>query len=167
MIIVECYTDPTDSTAFLETLRELTGADDCLLQAVDARMIAGPRHVRTAIDHARRAIDNDRMIARDPSMELLLYLAGSRQIDDALALGIGDGRTPALIIIDGGDESTVADAVRELDAVTPTSLAPGEEYAVPDELKAWFDITDAELEATQAPLEFLVCERVALLSVDQ
>lgn len=166
MIVVECYTDISDLDAFIDTISTIRSEHDCLLQVVDARYIAGEIHIQTAIDHTLRAVQQDDMIARDPNVELMLYLAASRQINNAFDIGIGSGRTPALVIIHGGDEDKARNEVFNLDGVTVSNLNSGTEYGSQQHLQKWFDITDQEL-ATDIPIEFLVSERVALLTVEK
>ena len=166
MIVVECYTDISDLDAFIDTISTIRSERDCLLQVVDARYIAGETHIQTAVDHTLRAVQQDDMIARDPNVELMLYLAASRQINNAFNIGIGSGRTPALIILHGGDEDKARDEVSNVDGVTVSNLNPGTEYGSQQHLQKWFDITDQEL-ATNLPIEFLVSERVALLTVEK
>lgn len=167
MIVVEGYAIVDDLGSFLDTLDDIGDRYGCTVQAVDARYIAGTDHVRTALELADRAIERDDAIARDRGMELLLYLAGSRQIDTALGLGVEPGRTPTLVVIDGDDEQGAAEAVRTLSAIEPADLVAGEEFGDPERLRDWFEIGDAELSATEADLQALVRERTALLAVEK
>ena len=146
---------------FLEELAAVSDATDCLIQAVDARYIAGEAHLRKALEVTRAAIDDGRQIAEDPSIELLLAIAGTRQIDRALELGIGIGEA-AIIVIDGDREAA---AEGQLEAV----LTPRDRPITPDanRIRDWFGITEAELEATTADLEAVVCERIALLALER
>lgn len=167
MIVVESYAVVDDLGAFLDALDEIGERYGCTVQAVDARYVAGTDHVRTALALADRAIERDDAIARDRGMELLLYLAGSRQIDTALELGVDPGRTPTLVVIDGDDEQLAAEAVRELPAIEPTDLVSGEELGDLERLRDWFEIGDAEFSATGADLQALVRERTVLLTVEK
>lgn len=161
--LLEATVDGSDHAAFFEDLRAVGADTACLIQAVDARYIAGPRHVQTAVEHTRRALETDRQIAEEPAIELLLYLAGTRQIDTAVTIGIEAGTaTEAVIIIDGTNEQPAKDQVTALPAVTPTPVSMGEEQT----LQSWFGIPDTERETTDASLELLVCERVALLAAE-
>lgn len=162
--LCEATVTAAEEAGFFDRLSEIGAETDCLIQAVDARYIAGPIHVETAVEHTRRAIANDTQIADDPAIELLLYLAGTRQIDSAMTIGVDpEGPTDAVIVIDGEDEQGARNAVSTDPAVTPATVQVGAESM----LESWFDITAAERDATAASLELLVSERVALLAVDR
>lgn len=185
MILVEGYADVDGLDAFLEELAAVGEDCDCVVQAFDARLVAGDRHLERALACARRAIDRGEAIARDPAVEVLCYAAGRRQIEDALELGVEPGRSPVVVLVaslaDGGrdsvqdddvdgpaptaDEERAAERVREL--VEPAALERGSELGDPERLRAYFEIGDDELAASDADLETLVCERVALLTVER
>lgn len=151
-----------DVDAFVDRLDATAAGHGASVQVLDARYVAGRDHVESAVDHARRAHDRGDAIARDLGVEILLYAAGRRQIERALEMGIGTGRTPVVVPVVGGDERAAADAVAGL--VEPAdTLQRGE----PECIRRFFDVGDLELAATAAPLEALVCERVALLAVEK
>ena len=147
------------------------------VQAFDARYVVSRRHLERAVELADRERERGEGIARDRGVEIMLYAAGRRQIDRALEMGVGDGETPAAILVDaGGDdgddrddgeepgaaESAAADAVREF-------LDEGETLGDYDEdrLREFYGVGDRELSATTAGLEALALERVALLVVER
>jgi KEOPS complex subunit Cgi121 len=115
---------------------------------------------------ADRERDRGNAIARDRAVEILLYAAGRRQIRRALDLGVSEGETPAVVLVvrdgPGGDEQGASEAVTRLLADQQTL----EEYD-PERVRAFFDIGERELEATDATLTDLVFERVALLVVER
>uniref|UniRef100_UPI00366B0BC5 KEOPS complex subunit Cgi121 n=1 Tax=Cryptosporangium minutisporangium TaxID=113569 RepID=UPI00366B0BC5 len=99
-------------------------------------------------------------------VEILLYAAGRRQIDRALEMGVSEGENPVVVVVDGeGDETGALEALREL----PAYVAEEPTLGVYDEetICSYFAITDAERGATDASLEDLVRERVALLEVEK
>lgn len=167
MRTIEATVTVDATTTFIAELDSIADRTGAIIQAVDARYIAGDEHVETACRTARRATEREQAIARDPSVEVLLSLAACRQIEDAMAIGIDEGAGPAVIVVDGGDEDEAAAAVRDLPAVKLTDLEPGLERGDPAMLRDWFDIGDDELAATEATIEELVCERVALLTLDR
>ena len=166
MRIVEGIATVDDVDDFVATLATIGEEYDCAVQAFDARAVAGRSHLETAVDRATRAVDRGENIADDPSVEILLWAAGRRQIDQAIALGVTTGEVPVAVVVDGPDaaaEEGAATAVRAL-------LEPAETLGVcRDEarIRDYFAITDAEREATDAPLEALVVERVSLLAVER
>ncbi len=101
-------------------------------------------------------------IADDPAMELLCYVAGTRQIERALTFGIDDASDPVVVIVTEGD---AAAAVEEL---CDRAVRPGDVPApAVERLDDWFDITTAERRATTVSREGLVVERISLLAVDR
>ena len=172
MILVEGHADIDDVDAFVARLAAIGDDFGCAVTAFDARYVAGRRHIETAVERANRAFERDDAIADDRSIEVLLYAAGRRQIERALEMGVDQGRGPVAVVVDadgegedgsGGDEAGAADRVEDL-------LEPVEVIGVErDEalIREFFDISEAELGATDASLELLVIERVSLLAVDK
>ena len=151
-----------DIDELVETL-DAVGADSgATVQAFDARYVAGRAHLRRAVELADRERERGNGIARDRGIEMLLYAAGCRQIDRALSIGIEAGE-PMVALVDGGDEASAAAAVRRVDGVQPADLELGD----PDCIRAFFDISDEELDVVDGDLGALVRERVALLVVDR
>ena len=163
MRLVEGTAAVDDVDAFVADLAAIGEAHGATVQAVDARYVAGRRHLEAAVRSARRAVEHDDAIADDPALEVLLYAAGRRQIERALAMGVSEGGGPVVVVVDGGDEAAAAAEVGE--QVEPTdTLETGRDEAL---IRDYFDIGDAELDATDASLEDLVVERVALLAVEK
>lgn len=146
--------------AFLAALREISEDHDVLLQAFDARYVAGEAHLRTALEHACRSMDRGENVADELAVELLCYAAGRRQIDRAMELGVGTGRQSVVVLLAGDRAGAAAEAVRE--AIDPGPVEPDEEL-----IADFFEITPAERGATEADLADLVGERVALLDVEK
>lgn len=155
-----------DVEAFVDRLDSIGTEHDVTIQAFDARYIVSRRHLQWAVELADRERARGDGIARERSVEILLYAAGRRQIDRALEMGVGDGETPAVVLVDAeserGDEQAAADELRPL----------LEEEATLDEydeslVREFFDIPARELSATTAGLEALVLERVTLLVVER
>ncbi|GAB3042118.1 KEOPS complex subunit Cgi121 [Natronobiforma cellulositropha] len=164
MDLLHCTLEIDDLDAFIETLAAVGEAYDTTVQAFDARYVAGPAHLERAVALADRALARGENVARERAVEILLYAAGRRQIDRALEMGVSEGRTPAAILLSGGDEAGARDALE-----TALSLESDAPFAHTDETRlcSFFEITAAERTATDATLEELVCERVALLEVEK
>lgn len=166
MQIVEGMAIVEDVDAFVEGLGDLGSEYGVAVQAFDARYVVGRDHLERARTLANRAAERGTMIARNRAVEILLYAAGRRQINRAFEMGIAEGTTPAVVVVDGGpdggDEASAATAVSEL-------LDPAETLGEYDHERVmdFFDIRDAELIATDGTLADLVCERVALLVVEK
>jgi KEOPS complex subunit Cgi121 len=178
MRTVEGRAEIKDLDAFLGRLGEIGDEFDCAIQAFDADYVLGAPHLVAAVEHADRAFERGENVARERSVEILLYAAGRRQINRALRMGVGEGESDVVVVVHSpeGDEraeESAAEAVR--DSLAPASadvgasedasasaLAPNREKVLD-----FFDVTEAELDATDASLADLVCERVALLDVEK
>ncbi|UPM43999.1 KEOPS complex subunit Cgi121 [Halocatena salina] len=147
---------------FVTHLNAIETEYETTVQAFDARYVVDRTHLRRALSLADRAIEREENVARQRSVETLLYAAGRRQIDQALEIGVGTGATPTVVLVDGGKEHAAADAVRELLDPEPT-LGNYDEARV----RSYFDITDRELAATDATIPELVRERTVLLAVEK
>ena len=153
-----------DLDGFVGELDRIGNAADCAVQAVDARYVAGPEQLERAVAFADRAFERGESIARDRSVEILLYAAGRRQINRALEIGVSTGETDVVIVVDGENEAEAVAALAKL--LDPVDWTVGER-ADPAAIAAFYGITDAERAATDASLVDLVCERVALLEVEK
>ncbi|WEL18571.1 MULTISPECIES: KEOPS complex subunit Cgi121 [unclassified Halorhabdus] len=164
--------------AFLDRLDAIGNEHGVAVQAFDARYVAGREHLRRACELADRAHARDEMIARDPGVEILLYAAGRRQIQDALTMGVSRGEQPAVVVchaVGGRQSAGGGDSVTERERAARTVVEAMEcigsaetlGLSDPELIADFFDITDAERAATDATLSDLVCERVAMLVVEK
>ena len=166
MEVVEGRAVVEDVDAFVERLGAVGDEHGVVVQAFDARYVVDRAHLERAVELADRAFERDDAVARDRSVEVLLYAAGRRQINRALEMGVGEGETPVVAVVhspDGtGDEDAGANAVREL-------LVPAETLGAYDEalVTEFFDVSERERAATGATLADLIRERVALLTVEK
>ncbi|WP_440772411.1 KEOPS complex subunit Cgi121 [Natronorubrum sp. DTA28] len=189
MELLECTLSVDDLDGFVADIGEIGDRHGATIQAFDARYVADPSHLERAVELADRAIARGTNVARDRAVEILLYAAGRRQIDRALEMGVSEGESRAVVLVDtgstgneggrdgaNGEDDTAADGsdvgetaaleeLAELDAVVgrePTLDSRDEET-----LCAFFDIAGRERTATNATLSELVRERVALLEVEK
>jgi len=146
--------------AFLSRLQSLGEDHDVLIQAFDARYVAGEAHLEAALEHAKRAMERGENVADDLAVETLCYAAGRRQIDEAMTMGVKRGEQSVVVLIDGEAAEAATESVREL--LRPETVAADE-----DLLMEYFGITPAEREITTGDLSGLVRERVALLDVEK
>jgi len=165
MKLVDGEATVADVDEFVERLSAIGTEHGVTVQAFDARYVVGREHLERAVELADRAIDRGEAIARDRAVEILLYAAGRRQINRAIDMGVDEGTTPAVVLVDGDDdtaEAAAAAALRDL-------LAPADTLAGFDRQRVmdFFDISETELGATDGTLADLVCERVALLVVER
>ena len=164
---------------FLSSLKNIAHEYDVTIQAMDAELIAGGEHIISAVKKAIRATERKRSIASDLGLEILLYAAGRRQIERALAMGVsvseGEKRV-AIVIVDASaraqrekDLEMVAEEVKRKIGIQEEPISELElEYKEDKKegIKKFFDITEAELKAVgESKLKMLVLERVAMLDV--
>lgn len=152
-----------DVGAFVGALDEIGERHDVTVQAFDARYVVSKRHLERALELADRERARGEEIVRDRGVEMALYAAGRRQIDRAFEMGVSTGETPLVVAVDGpGEEPAAAEAIEAL-LLREATLGEYDERRI----RAFYDIGAAELDATDAGLEALVLERVALLVVDR
>lgn len=163
MRLVEGVANIEDVETFVARLGEIETTHGATVQAFDARYVVDRTHLERALALADRAIERGENIARERSVEILLYAAGRRQIDQALELGVSEGEMAIVVLVDGENERAAANAVQTmLEPASETDISYDEQ-----QIRSYFDIRDREIAATSATLSDLVCERVALLNVDK
>ncbi|SIR56279.1 KEOPS complex subunit Cgi121 [Haladaptatus litoreus] len=165
MKLVEGVANIDDLDTFLGQIGDIADEYNCAIQAFDARYIAGRDHLKSAVEHANRAFDRGENVARDRAVEILLYAAGRRQINQALEMGVSEGKQQVIVVVDGKQE---ADENKGVAAISDL-LKPADTLGNPDRemIFDFFDVSDRELNATSTTLSDLVCERVALLEVEK
>ena len=154
--------DLDDFLAEIEAIGEATGAT---VQCFDSGYVAGDRHLRRAVELAGRARKQGTAVARKPAVEILLYAAGRRQINQALEMGVSEGEGDVVAVVTDGDEPAAERRVRELLGVTDAGDT-GVSLGDADTIKTFFDIDDREVAVVDGDLEDIVIERVALLDVE-
>lgn len=166
MQVVEGRARVADVDDFVGRLGAIGDEHDVVVPAFDARYVVDREHLERAVALADRAFEREEAIARDRAVEILLYAAGRRQINRALAMGVGEGESPVVVVVHDpsgdGDEDGGSAAVADL-------LEPGETLGDYDEafVREFFDVGEAELTVTSGDLADLVRERVALLTVER
>ncbi|MCG3226783.1 MAG: hypothetical protein H7645_07680 [Candidatus Heimdallarchaeota archaeon] len=90
-----------DIDLLFDFLRERSSAET-VLQILDPTLLISVKQLQSAIYHTEKSFENKRNIARTKANELLIRLAGKRQISNALKLlGIKDSSQYLLIIAFG------------------------------------------------------------------
>ena len=162
-----------DLDAFLARLDEIDTETGAVVQAFDADLVVSDAHLRAAVRLAARAIARGEAVARDPGVEVMLYAAGRRQIDRALALGVSEGEQRAVVLVaDFGGVDGADRPAADLDAAERAVERLTGSTAVTDEfdrerVTEFYGVSDRELAATAGDLADVVRERVALLDVEK
>ena len=165
MKTVAATTTIEDIDAFLADIEAISDATGAAVQCFDADYVAGERHLRRAVTLAARAREQGTAVANDPAIEILLYAAGRRQINQALEIGVDEGELDVAGVVTGGDEA--AAARRLADRLDTTVAGDGVGAGDRETIKSFFEITDSELAVVDGDLEAVVLERVALLDVEK
>ena len=150
-----------DVDATLEAMAAIADRTGALVQLVDARYVVDREQVALAVELATEAIAADRQIADEPAIELLVYLAGTRQIDRALQLSLDPAVETYLAVVSGGEAEAACEAVTTalFDAVEPLQFTPEASL-----IRSWYAIEEPELAVTDGDLAGIVRERVAMVS---
>jgi KEOPS complex subunit Cgi121 len=156
----------TDLDRFLKQLSDIGSTHNVTVQALNAELVSGSRHLMFAVGKAIRSFGSSRNIANNLGMEIMLYASGNLQIGRALGMGVktGDNRVAVVVAGNNGVDGAISEVNEVLDTVDPAVL----EYskAKQDSLLEFFNITRDELDAVGAgKIPELVLERVALVDV--
>ena len=165
MKTVTAATTIDDLDEFLAEIDAISEATGAAIQCFDADYVAGDRHLRRAVELAARAREQGTAVAREPAVEILLYAAGRRQINQALEMGVSEGDVGVVAVVSGGDEVAAEQRMRELLGASDADdgFQPGDAETI----KTFFHIGDREVEVVDGELEDIVIERVALLDVEK
>jgi len=165
MEVVEGRADIDDVGAFVDDLDGIGKRHGVTVQAFDARYVVDRAHLERAVELAERARDRGETIADDFGVEILLYAAGRRQINRALEMGVSEGSCPVVVVVVGDSGNDERAATADLwDHLTEDATLGAYDA---ERVRAFFDVTDTELGATEGTLADAVRERVALLPVEK
>ena len=150
-----------DNETFIKKIKRISEEKKSVIQALDADKLAGYQHLRFAVEKAMGSFENGRNIANDLAKEILLYAAGTRQINRALKMGTHKGRNNIVLVVVGEP----FDILSEFNEISPGSVLQYNE-SKNMALKEIFNITEDEIEAAGTDkIPELVLERVALVDV--
>ena len=162
--------DIADTRDFLAAVHAAADRLHAHIICINADRVAGRLHLNAALAHACRTWFVDKTpVARSFEMELLLWVAATRQTSVAARFGAHKGTMPLWVVVVPGTENA-ADEVARLPGLTlsptpPTGTAPvGAEKR--SRLMQDFSISETEI-ATIGEERFpeLIAEKVALSAV--
>lgn len=138
-----------------ELLRKLP--DGCVL--IDADYVVSLDVVEFAVRKALKTWDEGARISKSLSMEILIHLAGTRQINQAIQLGIKDGVNRVVVVdLNGCIEILRENGFKEENVVKTN---PEREKKIIE----FYGIGKEELEVVgEKKLKYLIMERIALFS---
>jgi len=150
----------TDIEMFLRKIKENRKSKDSVILALDADKLAGEKHLMFAIEKGMNSSKTGRNIAKDPGKEIMLYAAGTRQINRAMKIGVHNGKNNIALVAIGEDIDLSA-----FDEIAPGNVLrydPSKNRVLMD----FFNITHEEIKAVgEDRIPELVLERVALVDV--
>jgi len=150
---------------------------DVSVQFVDLDSVPGSRYLFLAVLNALKSFRSKQPISKRLSMEILLYVSGSRQITEAIRLVGISSRTKRIAVLSVGRiekelSGTAAVLSRMLDQTSSDALVDDWSTARIENVLALFQIGSKELKATRRrkesrsqAVERLATERSALLTV--
>ena len=144
----------------LQKLKKISIEKNLTIQALDADKIAGEEHIRFAVEKAINSFRTGTAIANDLSKEIMLYAAGTRQINKAMKIGVHNGTNNIALVAIG----------ENIDLSAFNEIAPGNvllyDRSKNPMLMDFFNITHEEIKAVgEDKIPELVLERVALVDV--
>jgi tRNA threonylcarbamoyladenosine modification (KEOPS) complex Cgi121 subunit len=151
------------STAeIVRTLRDLAKEADALVAVLDARAVAGERHLLSAWAHLGRARSRGEVRLRDRGAEFALYVAGDDQLPRALAkVGVSDTTEQFVVVAERPHDPTKL--LDRFELVTDPAAYPRlPDAGTLERLGIGLEERDA---VPPSAWEGLVLERVALLDL--
>lgn len=155
---------------FLKKTRKYAEEKQIILQVFNADLIFGEKHLISAFQHAKRAIERKTNTTNSLEMELMLYAAGERQLKNAIPkMGVKKGKSNlAFIFITTNKEKQkkrldqiVEDFLKQFHLVRDDKVLEGNM----DTLKK-FGITDKEIQTvTEDRYQGLILEKIAMVDI--
>ncbi|WP_456369482.1 KEOPS complex subunit Cgi121 [Geoglobus sp.] len=146
----------------VENLRDFLSKipDGCVL--VNADYVVDIDTVRFAAEKALKMWEGGRRVARTLSMEVLLHIAATRQINQALKIGVREGENSVVVV----DICGCRDLLESLGFEEQNVLRMDEEKV--RRISDFYGISDEELRIVGASrIGLLVRERMALFAVSK
>jgi KEOPS complex subunit Cgi121 len=144
----------------IKEIKETSTGKNLAIQAFDADKLAGKDHLTFAIKKALDSFNKCTNVANDLGKEIMLYAAGTRQINRAIKIGVHDGLNNIAIVAVG--EMIDLSAFDEITPGNVLQYSGSKNSALMD----IFNITEEEIEVAGADkIPELVLERVALVDV--
>ena len=153
-------TEINDIKEIMGFIKDLTDKNDCTVQLMRARGIAGEKHALQATAQAIKAFERNENTAKDLGLEICLRASAQRQISKALKiLGINKGKNDLCVVaVDGGKS-----VQKKLENV----LGPKQKVLKPDieVLQELYQISPLEIESA-GDMERVMVERSAILNLE-
>lgn len=156
---------------------------DLVIQFLDPRAIAGRNHLYHGVRLCLKAFRRRRLVSRNLQVELILYLAARRQIDESIKiLGVKENAEYVLILMLGHSKDEMArhmeELISKLGEEVSTQFIGGEYIADSTYIAQIYSIDEQELDSAylyprpdsgipgaMTRLEKLVVERIVLFAL--
>ncbi len=150
-----------DVKEFLEKLK----VDDCIAVFVDSNYVLQEDVLEFAVKKALNAWNEGRRVAKTLQMEILLYIAATRQIDKAKKIGLKEGKNEIYLIVLGKNENCY-EKIKLLSGFKEIKHNHGDLNQKIRNIIELYDINDNELEIVGLKkLPLLIRERIVLFDL--
>ncbi len=130
-------------------------------QIFDATVICGKEHIISAYKHAKRAFMQGKNISNSLEIEILLYVAAKRQINDAIEFAGAKNNGKYVFLFIGKSEKETKKFIKNMELKVDNNLLK----PTIKKLKK-FGITEKELKTVDKSMRSdLVLEKVAMLDL--
>ncbi len=149
---------------FLKKINEFSKDNNCIIQMFDADLIYGKDHLKSSLEHAKRAFENRTNTSNSLEMEILLYASGERQLKKAIpkmGVKIGDAKIAFVIISEKKNNKIIDEFIKKFNFVRNDKVLKGNS----DTLKK-FGINKAEINTVKKDKYCdLILEKVAMVDI--
>lgn len=169
VLVAGGFIEISDVEEIIEKVREVDEKYGTISQIFDAKTIAGKNHIHHASKLALESLENGRAFAKSSSIELTCWVAGMRQINKSLErVGVKEDSNEIAIVTIGEKKVEANEAQDEL--IQDMGVEKNEQVLEVDEekkenLMEIYSISEKQLE--NMPIEKMIMEKVALLSLEQ
>lgn len=146
---------------FIRDIREECNSGKCTIQLLQARGIAGEKHILQATLQAIKAFEMNHNTAKDLGLEICVRASSQRQISRALKiLGIVNGKIDICMVAVDCDENSLNKVGKVLGKKYDEVL-----HAEVNTLQELYDVSPQEIESA-GNIERVMIERTALLNLE-
>ncbi|EKQ55638.1 MAG: hypothetical protein B655_0136 [Methanobacterium sp. Maddingley MBC34] len=153
-----------DTSKIMKCIRDISGecnSGNCIIQLLNARGIAGEKHILQATVQAIKAFERNNNAAKDMGLEICVRASSQRQISQALKiLGIGNGKMDICMVAVDCDEN-IQNQVEEVLGKQHDEVL----LADVDALQELYEISPQEI-TSAGSIERIMVERTALLNLE-
>jgi len=150
---------------FLDRIKGFSNKNNVAIQVFNADLIYGEKHLISAFEHAKRAIEQKTNTTNSLEMEILLYAAGERQLKLAIPkMGFKKGKSNLAIIVVSKDkkiDKIVENLLSEFNLDKDDKLLEGDENTLKK-----FGLNQKEIKTVaKTKYQDLILEKVAMVDI--